>query len=325
MSNKVRVAILDDYQNVAFTFGNWSSILDKLSIDSFPETLHDEDALVKRLYDYEIICAMRERTKFTASLLDRLPNLKLIATTAHINRGIDVTHAKEKGILVSGTGVGAGGDPTIEQIWALILACARHTVEEDANVKAGNVQWQKNVPMGLGGKTLGLVGLGRLGSHCAQIAKLFNMRVIAWSPHLTKERASQAGVEFSSTKEELLKESDIVSIHLVLSPSTQGIISASDLRLLKPTAYLINTSRGPLVDEDGLVAMLREGKIKGAGLDVYDVEPLPLDHPLRKMGNKVTLSPHTGYISDDNYKAFWGQTVENIKAYLEGKPIRLMA
>jgi len=266
--------------------------------------------------------AQCERTKFTASLLDRLPNLKLIATTGPFNRGIDTEHAKSKGISVSGTG--GAGNPTLEHIWALILATVRHIVEEDANVKRGKPQWQTVVPTGLAGKTLGLLGLGRLGSQVAQIAKLFNLRVLAWSPNLTRERADKAGVEFSPTKEQLFKESDIVSIHLVLSESTKGIVSASDLRLLKPSAYFISTSRGPLVDEKALVEILKEGKIKGAGLDVFEVEPLPLDHPLRKLGNIVTLSPHTAYVSDDNYKVFWGDTVENIAAYLDGKPIRLM-
>ncbi|KAF9446875.1 D-isomer specific 2-hydroxyacid dehydrogenase [Macrolepiota fuliginosa MF-IS2] len=322
MTDKVRVAILDDYQNVALTSADWSHVLDRLAVDSFPETLHNEDELVKRLYDYEIICAMRERTKFSASLLDRLPNLKYIATTGMQNRGIDAGYAKTKGIAVSGTG--SGGNPTVDHIWAIILATVRHVVEEDTNVKAAKAQWQSVVPTGLSGKTLGLIGVGRLGSTVAQIAKLFNLRVLAWSPNFTPERASQAGVEFAPTKEHLLKESDIVSVHMVLTDSTHHIISASDLRLLKPTAYFINTSRGPLVDEAALVKILQEGRIRGAGLDVYDIEPLPLDHPLRKLGNIVTLSPHNAYVSDDNYKVFWGQTVENIAAYLDGKPIRLL-
>ncbi|KAF9444789.1 D-isomer specific 2-hydroxyacid dehydrogenase [Macrolepiota fuliginosa MF-IS2] len=322
MTDKLRVAILDDYQNVAFTSADWSPILGRLAIDTFPETLHDEDKLAERLHDYEVICAMRERTKFTASLLDRLPNLKLIATTGPFNLGIDVTHAKSKGILVSGTG--GAGNPTLDHIWALILATVRHIVEEDTNVKAAKPQWQSVVPGGLAGKTLGLVGVGRFGSLVAQVAKLFNLRVIAWSPNLTLERASKAGVEFAPSKEYLFKESDIVSIHMVLSDSTKGLVSASDLRLLKPTAYFINTSRGPLVDEAALIEILQQGRIRGAGLDVFDVEPLPLAHPLRKLGNIVTLSPHNAYVSDDNYKVFWGQTVENIGAYIDGKPTRLI-
>ncbi|KAJ3571965.1 hypothetical protein NP233_g3405 [Leucocoprinus birnbaumii] len=313
---QIKVAILDDYQNVAFTSTDkWTTttvsstssnlpLLSLLSFDSYPETLHDEDALAERLYPYEIICSMRERTKFTASLLDRLPNLKLIATTGPSNRGIDSAHAKSKGILVSGTGgtgsASDGRNSTLEHIWALILSAARHIVEEDRNVKSCSPQWQHVIPTGLAGKTLGLIGLGRLGT---KIARLFEMTILAWSPNLTPSRvASVAGVTYSSSKEHLIKSSDFVSIHMVLSPSTKGLITASDLALLKPTAYFINTSRGPIVDEDALVEVLQKGKIAGAALDVYDVEPLPLDHPLRKCGDRVTLSPHNAYVNDDSYK-----------------------
>jgi len=260
---------------------------------------------------------MRERTKFPQSLLDRLPNLRLLTTTGMRNMGIDSVHAKEKGIFVSGTG--AGGNATLEHIWALILATVRHITVEDAHVKAGNPQWQSTMPLGLSGKTLGLVGLGRLGTQTAKIAKAFNMRVIAWSPHLTRERAESASVEFVSAKEELFKESDIISLQLVLSETTRHIITKEDLRLMKSTAFFINTSRGPLVDEAALLEILEEEKIAGAGLDVFDIEPLPVDHPIRK-AKRVTLSPHSGYLSDTNYEVFWGQTVENIVAFLDGKP-----
>ncbi|KAF5355893.1 hypothetical protein D9756_004350 [Leucocoprinus leucothites] len=328
--------------NVAFTSTDqWSTatvasasgsqtLLSLLSFDSFPETLHDEDALADRLHPYEIICTMRERTKFTASLLNRLPNLKprLIATTGPYNRGIDSVHAKSKGILVSGTNrdipssatsVAHKGDPTLEHIWALILSATRHIVQEDRNIKSCSPQWQHSIPTSLAGKTLGLIGLGRLGTKVAEIARLFHMSILAWSPNLTPSRASSVpGVTYSPSKEHLLKHSDIVSIHMILSPSTQDLITAPDLELLRPTAYFINTSRGPLVNEEALVKVLQEGKIAGAALDVYCVEPLPLDHPLRKCGDRVTLSPHNAYV-------FWGETVENIVAYLEGKPLRLLA
>ncbi|KAI0814898.1 D-isomer specific 2-hydroxyacid dehydrogenase [Irpex lacteus] len=317
----IRVAILDDYQHVALTAADWSSIKDKLAIDVYDETLADEDALVKRLEGYSIICAMRERTKFPASLLDRLPNLKLIATTGTWNAGIDVAHAKKKGIVVSGTG--GGGNSTLEHIWALILATARHIALDDAGVKARRQLWQTVIPIGLSGKTLGLVGVGKLGTSTAKIAKAFNLNVLGWSPHLTPERAEAAGVEYIATKEELLKRSDIVSIHIVLSESTRHLINAADLALLKPTALFINTSRGPIVDEKALVKVLKEKKIAGAGLDVYDIEPLPLDHPLRDLKN-VTLTPHTGYVSDDSYKVFWEETVDNIKSFLEGNPKRVL-
>ncbi|EIW64322.1 D-isomer specific 2-hydroxyacid dehydrogenase [Trametes versicolor FP-101664 SS1] len=322
MSERVRVAILDDYQNVAFKFGDWSGIRDRLIIDSLPDTTADEDVLAKRLEPYTIVCAMRERTKFRASLLDRLPNLRLIATTGMRNLGIDVAYAKTKGVTVVGTG--GKGDSTLEHIWAIILATVRHIVVEDARTKASAVPWQSTIPTGLGGKTLGLLGVGRLGSETGRIAKAFGMEVIGWSPNLTPERAASAGVTFIPTKEELFRRSDVLSVQIVLSERTHHIIKAADLALLKPTAFFINTSRGPLVDEAALIEVLKEKRIAGAGLDVFDEEPLPLDHPLRKLPN-VTISPHMGYVSDENYgQAFWSQTVENIAAFLDGRPTRVM-
>ncbi|KAJ3975559.1 D-isomer specific 2-hydroxyacid dehydrogenase [Lentinula raphanica] len=318
----VRVAILDDYQQVALTIADWSSIIDRLRVDVFTETLSDEDSLVKRLEPYEIICAMRERTKFPPSLLDRLPNLRLIATTGQVNRGIDVSCAKQKGIYVSGTG--NGGNSTGEHIWAMIMAVARQIAVEHTNIRNGNLLWQTVVPMGLAGSTLGLIGVGRLGGATAKIAKVFGMKVIGWSPHLTLERAEAQGVEFVSSKRELLSRSDIVSLHMVLSESTRKMINAADLASMKSSAFLINTSRGPLVDEAALVEALKKKTIAGAGLDVFEQEPLPLDHPLRALDN-VTLSPHNGYVNDTNYKVFWTETVENISGYLEGKPERLLA
>lgn len=315
--SKVRVAILDDYQRVALTSADWSSVSHQLAIDVFPDTLLSDDALVARLEPYTIICAMRERTKFSASVLDRLPNLKFIATTGMKNAAIDVKHATSKGVVVSGTG--GSGNSTLEHIWALILATARHLVIEDKNVKEGKEQWQSTLPIGLAGRTLGLIGVGRLGAQtakvgvhedesgiiltgiCFQIAKAFDMRVVGWSPNLTPERAAEGGVEYAGSKEELFKQSDIVSIHMVLSDRTRGFVNAADLALMKPTAILINSSRGPLIQEEALIDVLQRKKIAGAGLDVYDVEPLPLDHALRKLDN-VTLSPHMGYVSDKNYE-----------------------
>jgi len=322
ISERVRVAILDDYQNVAFKCADWTPILDRLAIDTYPETIHDEDALAKRLEPYAIVCAMRERTKFPASLLDRLPNLKLIATTGSWNAGVDVAHAARKGVVVSGTG--GKGNSTLEHIWALILATVRYIAVEDARVKSSQVPWQVTFPMGLAKRTLGLVGVGRLGAATAKIAKAFNMEVVGWSPNLTPERAAAAGVTFSASKEELFRRSDIVSIHMVLSERTRHMITAADLALMKPTAFFINTSRGPLVDEAALVDVLKNRKIAGAGLDVFDVEPLPLEHPIRKLDN-VTLSPHMGYVSDSNYEAFWGETVDNIASFLDGHPKRVIS
>ncbi|KAJ7487491.1 D-isomer specific 2-hydroxyacid dehydrogenase [Mycena galericulata] len=321
LTSVLRVAILDDYQSAALKFADWSPIKDRVSVDVFSDTIADEDLLVKRLADYEIICAMRERTKFSSELMDRLPKLRLIATTGMRNRAIDTEHAKKAGITVSGTLSPSAS--TLEHIWAMILSTMRHIVTEDANIKAKNPQWQTLVPAGLSGKTLGLIGVGKLGSQTATIAKAFNMKVIGWSPNFTPERAAEAGVGFAATKTELLQQSDIVSLHIVLSESTRHILNASDLALLKPTAYLVNTSRGPLINEDALLTTLKARKIAGAGLDVYDKEPLPLDHPLRELDN-VTLSPHNGYVNDTSYKAFWEQTVENIEAFLEGKPKRIL-
>jgi len=321
MSSQLRIAILDDYQSVALKYADWSGIREKVAaIDVYTDNIADEDALVERLAPYEIICCMRERTKFYAPLLDRLPRLRLLATTGMRNLGIDAEHAKSKGIVVSGTI--SGSSATLEHIWAIILATVRHVVHEDANVKAKKPQWQSVVPGGLSGKTIGLLGLGRLGIQTATIAKAFGMRVIGWSPNFTPERAAAAGVEFAASKEDLLRQSDVVSLHIVLSERTRHLLKAEDLALMKPTAYLINTSRGPLVEEPALVAALRAKAIAGAGLDVYDIEPLPLDSPLRDLDN-VTLTPHNAYANHESYAAFYQQTVENIEAFLTGKPIRL--
>jgi len=320
-SDLPRVAILDDYQKVAFTSADWTPLQHRVSIDVYSDTILDEDALVLRLEPYEIICAMRERTKFPSSVLDRLPKLKFIATTGMGNRGIDIAHARKKEIVVSGTG--GAGNSTLEHIWALILGTARYIALEDAGVKASRQAWQITIPTGLSGKTLGLLGVGNLGSKTATIAKAFNMNVIGWSPHLTPERAAAAGVKFVKSKEELFKTSDILSVHMVLSEASYHIVKAADLALMKPSSIFINTSRGPLVDEEALVDVLKHKKIAAAGLDVFDVEPLPLDHPLRELEN-VTLSPHLGYVSDDNYKVFWTDTVDNIIHFLDGAPKRVL-
>lgn len=312
----LRVAILDDYQGVALTSADWSAAQAKAEIDVFRDTISDEAELVKRLEPYTVVCTMRERTKITASLLDKLPNLKLITTTGMVNRGIDLKATAAKNITVVGS-VGKG-NPTLEQIWALILAVTRRIVLEDANIKTAKPQWQSEVPTGLSGKTLSLLGVGKLGSQVAQIAKLFGMRVLAWSPNLTPERAEKAGVEFAPTKEELLKQADLFSIHIVLAPSTRHLIGAADLALLKPTAFLFNTSRGPIIEENAFIEALFAKKFAGAGLDVYDIEPLPLDHPLRKAPN-VILSPHNAYVSDDTYKCWWEDTAKSVTNFVEGK------
>lgn len=322
MTSVLRAAILDDYQQVGLKSADWSTLKDRVSVDTYSDTITDEDVLVQRLEGYHIICAMRERTKFSAALLDRLPILRLIATTGMRNAGIDVVHASKKRIIVSGTN--SGGNSTLEHIWALILAVARNIVADDANIKRSNTQWQTSIPFGLHGKTLGLIGVGRLGTQTARIAKTFNMNVIGWSPNLTRERAQNAGVEFAQSKEQLLRQSDIVSLHLVLSESTRHIITTSDFAAMKLTAVFINTSRGPLVEEDALVDALKNKTIAGAGLDVFDKEPLPPDHELRKLSN-VTMTPHTGYVNDTNYEVFWRETVDNIASFLDGKPKRVIS
>ncbi|GAA5876345.1 hypothetical protein JCM3774_003729 [Rhodotorula dairenensis] len=316
------IAILDDYEDAAHTYADWSRIA-PTSITVFREPIKAAD-LAAVLVPYTIIHAMRERTKFDRELLEQLPNLKLIATTGRRNRGIDLVAARERNMLVCGTwrdgdqGSSAGA---VEQTWALILALARRVVAEHDSVRTGG--WITGVATGLAGKTLGLVGLGRLGADVARIGAAFGMRVVAWSPHLTPERAERAGAEFAPSLRDLLRAADVVSLHLVLAESTRGIIGASELAEMKPTAFLVNTSRGPLVDEEALVEVLRAGKIRGAGLDVYDQEPLPRDHILRTLPN-VVLSPHMGYVEDTAFESWWPLSVENIESFLRGRPIRLL-
>jgi len=317
----ISIAILDDYQNAAKTYADWSVLDDRASITVFTDTLLDEQALVDRLKPFTVISTMRERTKFDEALLSKLPNLRLLTTTAMRNRGIDVKAALDRGIIVSGTS--ATSSSTIEHIWALLLATVRYVALEHSRVRASESQWQDSVPMGLSGKVLGVIGLGRLGQATAKIAKAFNLRVLAWSPHLTRERAEEAGVNFAESKEELLRRADIVTIHMVLSKETRHLLTLQDLLLMKSSAFLINTSRGPLVEEEGLIQVLHERRIAGAGLDVFDIEPLPLNHPLRQSPN-VTLTPHFGYVSDDAYKVWWPETVENIIAFLNGNPLRVI-
>ncbi|GAA5980607.1 hypothetical protein JCM10908_001706 [Rhodotorula pacifica] len=322
MPQQHSIAILDDYEDAAHIYADWSR-LTPTPITVFREAMPSAD-LASTLEPFSIIHAMRERTKFDRALLEKLPNLKLIATTGRRNRGIDLVAAKEHDILVCGTwrdgdkGSSAGA---VEQTWALILALARRVISEHEGMRVGG--WITGVATGLAGKTLGLVGVGRLGADVARIGKAFGMRVIAWSPHLTPERAEQAGAEFAPSLEDLLRQSDFVSLHLVLADSTRGIIGVSQLAQMKQSAFLINTSRGPLVDEDALVEALRAGKIRGAGLDVYDQEPLPREHVLRTLSN-VVLSPHMGYVDDTSFESWWPLSVENIESFLAGKPIRLL-
>lgn len=313
-----RVAVLDDWQNVARTYGDWSVLPKDVEVVVFNDHLPDLEPLVARLADFEIVCIMRERTPFTRALFERLSRLKLLVTTGPRNASIDLAAAKERGVTVCGTA--ALGHPTAELAWGLILGLARHVPKEDRAMREG--RWQSTVGVDLKGKRLGVVGLGRLGSRVAAVGRAFEMDVVGWSQNLTEARAAEVGVR-PVAKDELLRTSDFVSLHLVLSPRSRGTVGAAELASMKPSAFLINTSRGPLVDEAALVAALRARKIAGAGLDVYDVEPLPADHPLRRLDN-VLLTPHLGYVTEDTYRMFYAETVEGVAAFLRGAPVRVI-
>lgn len=313
-----RVAILDDYQDVARRMADWSSLPAGTEVVVFRDHLAEADAVVKRLADFDAVVAMRERTPFPKALLARLPRLRLLVTTGMRNASIDVAAATTQGVTVCGT---AGLPyPTAELTWGLILALFRHIPMEDRATRAGS--WQTTLGLGLNGKTFGAIGLGGLGSRAARIGKAFEMNVIAWSQNLTAERAAEVGATLV-TKDELLERSDVVSIHLVLSDRTRGLIAARELSLMKPTAFLVNTSRGPIVDEAALVAALRGGRLAGAGLDVYDEEPLPPDHALRRLPNTV-ITPHLGYVTEETYRIFYGHALEDVKAWLGGAPVRVL-
>jgi phosphoglycerate dehydrogenase-like enzyme len=314
-----RCAVLDDYQNAALSSADWSPLAGEVEVKTFNKGLGDVNAVADALQGFQIICAMRERTPFSRALLEKLPDLKLLVTTGLKNAAIDVAAAKEKGILVCGTESLAY--PTAELTIGLMIDLARKISFETARMKAGE-PWQITVGRDLNGKTLGVLGLGKLGSRVAKVAKALDMKVVAWSQNLTPEKCAEAGVEYAS-KEDLLRQSDIVTIHMVLSPRSKGLIGAAEFPLMKKSAYLINTSRGPLVDESALIDALTNKIIGGVALDVYDTEPLPRGHPLRTLPN-VLLTPHLGYVTYDNYRLFYGQTVEDIRAWLDGKPIRVI-
>lgn len=314
----MRLAILDDYQNVALSMADWDGLRPSLQIQTFRDTLKSEDAVAERLRDFEIVVAMRERTAFRRSLLERLPKLKLLVTTGMVNASIDKKAAAERGIIVSGTT--SLRHPTAELTWGLMLALARNITREDAGMRNG--AWQTTVGISLHGKVLGILGLGKLGSQVAVFGKAFMMDVIAWSENLTIEHADSLGVQ-RVEKQELFRRADFLTIHTVLSKRTRGLVGPDELAAMKSTSYLINTSRGPIVEERALIAALETGKIAGAALDVYDQEPLPADHALRRLEN-VILTPHLGYVTDENYRAFYGEAAENVRAFLAGKPIRVL-
>ena len=310
---RVKIAVLDDYQGVAFEMADWSAVTARADVDVFRDHLSDADAVVERLLPYDVVCVMRERTPLGAGAIERLPNLKLIASTGPRNASIDLKAAAARGIAVVHTGY--TGSPTVELTWALILAGARHIVAEATAVHSGG--WQHSIGDDLSGKTLGIIGLGNLGSRVATIGLAFGMRVIAWSQNLTAEKAGAVGAALVS-KEDLLRQADIVSVHLVLSARTRALIGAAELALMKPSARLVNTSRGPIVVEAALIAALKSGQIAGAAIDVYDVEPLPADHPYRNLEH-LLATPHIGYVSRDLYERFYRDTVSNIIAWLDAR------
>jgi phosphoglycerate dehydrogenase-like enzyme len=308
----VRIAVLDDYQGVALKLADWSAVAKRAHIDVFSDHLADADALVVRLLPYDIVCVMRERTPLRRAIIERLPNLKLIASTAPRNASIDLSAAAERGVAVRHTGYFSSA--TVELTWALILASARHLTAEAAAVRAG--AWQQCLGDDMAQKTLGIIGLGNIGSKVAKVGLAFGMHIIAWSQNLSAANAAAAGATLVS-KEELLRQSDIVSIHLVLSDRTTGLIGAPELKLMKPTARLVNTSRGAIVQEAPLIQALASGQIAAAAIDTYDTEPLPLDHPFRKIAN-LLATPHIGYVTHGLYERFYRDTVANILAWLDG-------
>ncbi|MGW4400532.1 D-2-hydroxyacid dehydrogenase family protein [Amycolatopsis nivea] len=312
----MKIAILDDYQNVALQCADWESLGAEIEVFSEPFTGPDEVAA--RLAGFDVVVAMRERTPFPAAVFDRLPELKLLVSTGRRNAAIDLDAAKRSGVVVSATGALVA--PTVEHAWALILAGARNLPLEFRSMREGG--WQVGLGTALRDKTLGLLGLGRLGAEVARIGQAFGMKPIAWSQNLTPERAAEHGVTAVS-KEDLFAQSDVVSVHLVLSERTRGLVGAAELAAMKPTALLVNTSRGPIVDESALVDALRGKKIAAAALDVYDVEPLPAEHPLRTLDNAI-LTPHIGYVSRETYEIFYGGAVEDIAAFQAGEPINVL-
>jgi phosphoglycerate dehydrogenase-like enzyme len=306
----MKVAILDDYQNVALEMADWSPVARRAEITVFNDHVADPDAVVERLLPFDVICVMRERTPLPRAVIEHLPRLKLIASTGSRNASIDMTAAEEHGIHVTATGYRS--TPTIEMTWALILASARHIVRESSSVREGG--WQTSVGAELDGKVLGVLGLGNIGGQVARIGLAFGMKVIAWSQNMTPQIAEAAGAALV-TKDELFRQADVVTIHLILSKRTRGLVGAADLALMKPTSWLINTSRGSIVDDGALVQALTARTIAGAALDVFNTEPLPVDHPFRSLEN-VLATPHIGYVAEDLYRTFYGDAAVSIAGWL---------
>ena len=307
----MKVAILDDYQNAALGMADWSSVAGRAEIAVFNDHVADPEALIERLTPFDVICVMRERTPLSREIIERLPQLKLIASTARRNASIDMAAAEERGIRVTGTGYRS--TPTVEMTWALILASARHIVRESNSVRRGG--WQTSIGRELSGTTLGVLGLGNIGAQVARIGLAFGMKVIAWSQNMTAEIAEAAGATLVA-KGELFSEADVVTIHLVLSARTQGLVGAAELALMKPASWLVNTSRGAIVEEGALIPSLETHAIAGAAIDVFSSEPLPVDHPFRRLDN-VLATPHIGYVAEDLYRTFYGDTAAAVAVWLD--------
>lgn len=316
----IRCAVLDDYQNVALTMADWSKVTSDVEVTVFNQRFDNAEALVRALQGFQIVCVMRERTAFPRAVIEQIRDLKLLVTTGGKNAAIDIAAAKDLGVTVCGTD--GAKHPTAELAIGLLIDLARNISVENARMKAGEA-WQTTIGADLFEHTIGILGLGNLGGRVAKVAQAFGMRVLAWSQNLTPERCKELGVEYAS-KEDLLKQSDFVTIHMVLSDRSRGLIGAPELSLMKRTAFIINTSRGPIIDEAALITALQDGTIAGAGLDVFDTEPLPQDHPLRKLPN-VILTPHLGYVTQDGYRKFYGGTVDAIRAWFDGNPVRVIS
>jgi phosphoglycerate dehydrogenase-like enzyme len=314
---RLRCAILDDYLNLSLTVADWSKVTDRVDITVFNHPFASQEAAASALKDFEIICAMRERTPFPKALFAALPKLKLLITSGMRNAAIDMEAAKDHNVVLCGTQWAR--DPTAPLTMGLILELTRNIGRENARMHAGEAL-QKFVGIEIEGRTLGVIGLGKLGGKVSKLAQAFGMNVIAWSPNLTPERCKEAGVGYAS-KEELFATADIITIHVVLSQRSRGLVGAADLARMKPSAYLVNTARGPIVDETALLDTLRQKKIAGAAVDVFSVEPLPVDHPFRKLDNLV-LTPHLGYVTEEGFRNHYRQMVEGIDAWFKGEPAR---
>jgi phosphoglycerate dehydrogenase-like enzyme len=317
---RLRCAILDDYFDITLKLADWSKIADRVDVTAFNQPFASPEAAASALKDFEIICVMRERTPFPRSLLAALPKLKFLITSGMRNASIDSEAAKEQGVVFCGTQWNR--DPTSALTMGLILELTRSIGRENARMHAGE-PLQKFIGLEIEGRTLGIIGLGKLGAKVAGLAKAFGMNVIAWSPNLTAERCKEVGVGYA-TKEELFANADIITVHVVLSDRSRGLVGRADLARMKPSAFLVNTSRGPIVDETALLETLQQKKIAGAAIDVFSVEPLPVDHPFRKLDNLV-LTPHLGYVTEEGFRAHYTQMVEGIGGWLKGEPVRRLA